>query len=185
MSNFTADSIDRLHQMVETIRKYLGYKTLVCLMSSGFITFWLLATKQSYAIPLGMLAFLLNYVPSIGSIIAAIPAVLIALIEKGVGSAALCSLGYLIANLVIESIIEPRLLGRSLGLSPAFILINMVFWGWMLGPVGMLLSVPLTMMVKIFLQSHPQTEWLSILMGSSPGRKPVEKITEEKPPVDG
>lgn len=168
MPNFSDKTMDRLQQMVDTVKRYLGIKTLVSILTGGLVTLWLFMLKQDYAIPFGMLAFLLNYVPNVGSIIAAIPAILMSLLEGGGREALLCTIGYLIINIGIGNFLEPRILGRGLGISPAFIVITLIFWGWALGPVGMLLSVPLTMVFKIALESHSETKWLSILLGSSP-----------------
>lgn len=118
-----------------------------------------------YALLWGVLAFLLNFVPNIGSIIAAVPAVLLALIQLGPFSALMTAMGYLIANMVMGNIIEPRYMGKGLGLSTLVVFLSLVFWGWVLGPVGMLLSVPLTMLMKIALESSDETRWLAILMG--------------------
>jgi predicted PurR-regulated permease PerM len=111
-----------------------------------------------------LVAFLLNYIPNIGSIIAAIPAVLIALIQLGVGEALLVGLSYVLVNTVFGNVVEPRLMGRSLGLSTLVVFISLVFWGWILGPVGMLLSIPLTMVMKIALESRPQSRWIATLL---------------------
>ncbi len=83
------------------------------------------------------------------------------------GSAATAAAGYLVINTVVGNVIEPRLMGRGLGLSPLVILISMIFWGWVLGPVGMLLSVPLTMTVKVATESSRETRWIALLMGSA------------------
>lgn len=113
----------------------------------------------------GFLAFLLNYVPNIGSIIAAVPAVLLALVQGGFDLALWATLGYVIVNVVVGNVIEPRIMGQGLGLSTLVVLLSLVFWGYILGPVGMLLSIPLTMMVKIGLEGNEQTQWVSILLG--------------------
>ena len=119
-----------------------------------------------YPILMGFLAFMLNYVPNVGSFIAAIPGVLLAFIEFGPGWAAVTAIGYVAINVTVGNVLEPRLMGRGLGLSPLVILISMIFWGWVLGPVGMLLSVPLTMIAKIALESANETRWIALLMGS-------------------
>jgi predicted PurR-regulated permease PerM len=108
---------------------------------------------------------LFNFVPNIGSIIAAVPAVLMALIQLGPFSAMLTAVGYVVANTVMGNIIEPRYMGKGLGLSTLVVFLSLVFWGWVLGPVGMLLSVPLTMLLKIALESSTETQWLAILLG--------------------
>jgi len=112
-------------------------------------------------------AFLLNYIPNIGSIIAAVPAVLLALIQLGPLAAGIAALGFLFVNLVVGSVIEPKVMGQGTGLSVLVVFLSLAFWGWVLGPVGMLLSVPLTMAVKIALSKRESTKWLSILLGSN------------------
>ena len=113
----------------------------------------------------GLIAFLLNYVPSIGSIIAALPAVLLALAELGPGRAVVILIGFLVINTVIGNVIEPRVMGRKLGLSPLVVFLSLLFWGWVWGPAGMLLSVPLTVMVKIILEGREGTRWIGVLLG--------------------
>ena len=117
-----------------------------------------------FAILWGLVAFLLNYVPIIGSIIAAIPAILLALIQLGVAPALLTCLGYVVVNVIFGSILEPRFMGRGLGLSTLVVFLSLVFWGWILGPVGMILSVPLTMIVKIALESSDDTHWIAVML---------------------
>jgi predicted PurR-regulated permease PerM len=114
----------------------------------------------------GLLAFMLNYVPNIGSIIAAVPAVLFALVGLGVGGALATVAVFAVVNVLIGSIIEPRYMGRGLGLSTLVVFVSLVFWGWVLGPVGMFLSVPLTMTVKIALGASESTRWVSVMLGS-------------------
>ena len=112
-----------------------------------------------------MLAFLLNYVPNIGSFIAAVPAVLLASVQLGLTEALVLSAGYFAVNTLIGSGIEPRFLGRGLGLSTLVVWLSLVFWGWALGPVGMLLSVPLTVTLRIALENKPETHWIAVLLG--------------------
>jgi AI-2 transport protein TqsA len=112
----------------------------------------------------GLLAFLLNFIPNIGSIIAAVPAILLALIQLGLPSALLTLLGYLVVNITIGNFLEPRVMGRSLGLSTLVVFLSLLFWGWVLGPIGMVLSVPLTMTAKIALAVNEDTRWLAVLL---------------------
>jgi len=108
----------------------------------------------------------LNYVPNVGSIIAAVPAVLLAIIQLGLMRALLAAVGYIAINLLMGSVVEPRFMGRGLGLSTLVVFLSLLFWGWILGPVGMLLSVPLTITVKIALDSRDETRWIAVLLGS-------------------
>jgi AI-2 transport protein TqsA len=126
-----------------------------------------------------LLAFLLNFVPNIGSIIAAIPAVIQVLVQLGFSSALVVAGGYLVINILIGTFIEPRYMGRGLGLSTLVVFLSLVFWGWVLGPVGMLLSVPLTITAKIALESHDDTRWVAIMLG--PKVEP-EIVADSLPP---
>jgi predicted PurR-regulated permease PerM len=158
----------RLQQVVEEIRRYMSLKTLISLATGALVAVFTALLGVDYPILLGLLAFFLNYIPNVGSIVAGIPGVLLAFIEFGVGWAAIVALGYVAVNTVMGNVIEPRLMGRGLGLSPLVILLSMIFWGWVLGPVGMLLSVPLTMTVKVAMESSQETRWIALLMGSAP-----------------
>ncbi len=155
-------------KFTESVNRYLVLKTIFSLVTGLFIWVWLTVIGVDYAILWGVLAFLLNYVPNIGSIIAAVPAVLLALVQLGVLHSLLAALGFAIVNVVIGSIIEPRFMGHGLGLSALVVFLSLVFWGWVLGPVGMLLSVPLTMIMKIAFESNEQTYWLAVMLGGDP-----------------
>ena len=112
----------------------------------------------------GFLTFLFNYVPTVGSIIAAVPPALLALITISPITALLSAAGYLVINITIGSILEPRILGHGLGLSTVVVFISLLFWGWVFGPIGMVLSVPLTMTIKFALSNSESGKWLSALM---------------------
>ncbi len=160
------DSLARLAGFMNSLNRYLAIKTFFSLLTGLVVGIWLAVLGVDYPILWGLLAFFLNYVPNIGSIIAAIPACLLALIQLGTGPALLAALGYGAANLAFGSFLEPRFMGRRLGLSTLVVWLSLVFWGWVLGPVGMLLSVPLTMIVKIALESKEDTRRIAILLGS-------------------
>ena len=158
-------SMDQVKGFVDDVKHYIFLKTLVSLGTGVFIAGWLAWFGVDQYILWGLLAFLLNFVPNIGSIIAAVPAVLLALVQGGFELAIWATLGYVIVNLVVGNFIEPRLMGQGLGLSSLVVLLSLVFWGFILGPVGMLLSIPLTMMIKIGLEGNAKTRWVSILLG--------------------
>lgn len=161
-------SVEALRRFTGSVKHYMALKTVVSFGTGVIISLWLWIIGVDYPILWGLIAFLFNYVPNIGSIIAAVPAVLLAFIQLGPGSAGLAALGYLVVNSVIGNMVEPRIMGAGMGLSTLVVFISLVFWGWALGPVGMFLSVPLTMTLKIALESSDETRPISILLGPAP-----------------
>ena len=152
--------------ILQNIRHYLGIKTLLCL-SIGFLVYLsLLIIGVDYPLLWALIAGLMNYIPNIGSILATIPTVLFALVQLGL-SGALWTLGssMLIHN-VLGNFIEPRIMGKGLGLSPLVVLLSLLFWGFVLGIAGMFLSVPFTMTIKIILEQNEKTKWIAVLLGT-------------------
>ena len=157
-------SIERLTGFKRSLQRYLVIKSLTSL-ATGLLV-WLLLTFLGidFAVLWAVLAFFLNFVPNIGSIIAAIPAVLVALLQVSSGTALWVAIGYFAINSVIGTVVEPRVAGRHLGLSPLVVFLSLVFWGWILGPVGMFLSVPLTMMVRLVAESNQNMRWIAVIL---------------------
>jgi AI-2 transport protein TqsA len=164
--NESDKSIFYYSTILQNIRHYLAIKTLLCL-STGFLVYLsLLIIGVDYPLLWALIAGLMNYIPNIGSIVATIPTVLFALVQLGLGGA-LWTLGssMLIHN-VLGNFIEPRIMGKGLGLSTLVVFLSLLFWGFVLGMVGMFLSVPFTMTIKIILEQNEKTKWLSILLGT-------------------
>ncbi len=158
-------SLARVEAITSSIKQYMVIKTSTSMLTGILIGFWLWILGIDYPVLWGVLAFLFNYVPNIGSIIAAVPAVLLALIQFGPQASLWTAVGYLVVNSLVGNVIEPRFMGKGLGLSPLIVFISLVFWGWILGPVGMFLSVPLTMTMKIVLDSNHDTRGLAAMLG--------------------
>lgn len=158
-------TIERWKGVLDDLQGYLVVKTFTSLITGTLtgVGCWMLGLP--YALVFGLIAFGLNYVPSLGSIIAAIPPVLVAIVLEGPGTAIAVAAIYLTVNIVIGSIAEPRIMGRRMGLSPLVVFLSLVFWGFILGPVGMFLSVPLTMIVKILLEGTEDLKWVAIILG--------------------
>jgi len=154
----------RLTKIVSEVQEYLGIKTFVSLATGILLGAWCWVMGLDFPVLLGITAFLLNYVPTIGSIIAGVPAVLLGLIQYSPGHALLVGFGYLLVNTVFGNMIEPNLMGRRLGLSTLVVILSLIFWGWIWGPVGALLAVPLTMVVKIMLENTSDLRWVAILL---------------------
>lgn len=149
----------------KNIKKYLMIKTITSFSTGVFVAILLAVFDIDYAILWGLLAFFLNFIPSIGSIIAAIPPVLLALILHDWQTALWILIIYIAVNCAIGSYIEPKFMGKGLGLSPLVVFLSLLFWGWVLGPVGMFLSVPLTMTAKIACDSNESTKWIGVFLG--------------------
>ena len=166
-------SISSFYKTIDNVKRYMAFKSLISLGTGICVSVILLVLGINFPVMWGLLAFLFNFIPNIGSLIAAIPAVLLAFVQFGPGTALLTMGGYLLVNFIFGNVLEPRLMGEKLGLSTLVVFVSLFFWGWVLGPVGMLLSVPLTMSVKIILDSHESTRRMAILLDSSPKSVPV------------
>jgi predicted PurR-regulated permease PerM len=177
--------MQHIDRFLQSVNDYLAIKTLVSLATGVCIGIWLWLLGVDHFMLWAVLAFLLNFIPNIGSIIAALPAVLIAFVEQGLGVAGLTALGFIAVNAVMGNVIEPRYLGRGLGLSTLVVFLSLIFWGWILGTVGMLLSVPLTMIVKIALESNASTRWFAILLSGDEGEdEALLRLTAQSPSDD-
>lgn len=159
-------ALEHFGRFSHLVQRYLVMKTIVSLFTGVSIGIALAIIGVDYSIMWALVAFLLNYIPTIGSIIAAVPAVLVALIQLGPGEALITAIVYLAANTFYGNIVEPKMMGQTLGLSTLVVFLSLVFWGWVLGPVGMLLSIPLTMVVKIALETRDSTRWIAVLLGN-------------------
>lgn len=157
----------RTRKFLRSVNRYLAIKTTSSVATGVFVGIGLSILNVDFALLWAILAGILNFIPTIGSIVAAVPGVLVALLGLGVGDAVLVLTLYVVVNVVIGSIIEPRFLGQTLGLSPVVVLVSLMVWGWALGPVGMLLSILLTMILKLALESSPQTKWLGIMLSDN------------------
>jgi predicted PurR-regulated permease PerM len=156
--------LEQIDQFLLSVNNYLAIKTLVSIATGIVVSIMLWAFGLDFPILWGVLAFLLNFIPNIGSIIAAVPAISLAILQLGPAQAGFIGLGYLTINTVMGNVVEPKYLGKGLGLSALVVFLSLIFWGWLLGTVGMLLSVPLTMILKIGLQSSAEGRWFAVLL---------------------
>lgn len=135
-------------RFVHDVRHYMGIKTLISAATGFFVYLGLVLLGVDSPVLLGLIAFFLNFVPAIGSVIAAVPGVLLGLSAGGVPTALAVALLYLVVNQALGNVLEPRVMGTGFGVSPVVVLLSVLFWGWVLGAVGMLFAVPLTMAVR-------------------------------------
>jgi predicted PurR-regulated permease PerM len=170
-------TLRRFRTFADGLQRYLNLKTLISLATGLCVGVWVAILDVDFPILWGLLAFLLNYIPNIGSLIAAVPAILMGFIQYGLGRAIMVSIGYLVVNMTFGNVIEPRVMGRGLGLSTLVVWLSLIVWGWALGPIGMLLSVPLTMTIKIALESSRKTRRWAVLLKSN------DAIDEDEAPA--
>ncbi len=168
-------SLDRVDNIVKSLNAYFGTKALTSLVTGILVGISMAIIGIDFPLLWGFLAFLLNFIPNIGSIFASIPAILLGLIQGGL-TTALAALGaYLLINIVIGNVIEPKLMGKNLGLSPLIVFLSLIFWGWVLGTVGMLLATPLTMTIKIIFDNMEATKHIGLMMGDESSIKNLKK----------
>lgn len=156
-------------RIVREVQVYLLVKTLISLATGLTAWLWLSVLGVDFAMVWGLLTFLLNYVPNIGSVVAAVPPVLLALVQHGSTTAGLVLAGYFGLNALWGTLVEPNLMGRRLRIAPLAVLLSVIVWGWIWGAAGMLLSVPMTMIIKIGLENSQEFSWIADLLE---GRRP-------------
>ncbi|WP_455814172.1 AI-2E family transporter [Pseudomonas graminis] len=158
-----------MHKALKGVTHYLALKTLISLATGVLVWLALLALGVKFALLWGVVAFVLNFVPNIGPVIAGVPPVLQALLLNTPLEAGLVAALFIAIHMLLGNLLEPKVMGRGLGLSSLVVFLSLIFWGWLLGPVGMLLSVPLTSVCKILMETTPGGGKLAILLGN--GRK--------------
>ncbi len=161
-------------QIITKIKTYFIIKVKTSLITAvwAFAVLWFYDIQYFYL--WAALAFFLNFIPVVGSIIAAVPPIILAMIDQGMMTALWVALWYVTINMVIGNILEPRIMGKGLGLSALIIFLSMTLWGWVLGPTGMILSVPLTMAMQFLFAQYKETEWIALML-SDFGEKPMRK----------
>ena len=170
-----SDVEKRVIHFLNSVNKYMAIKTLISLATGIIIGFVLWIMDVDFFILWALLAFLLNYIPNIGSVIAAVPAVMLTFLQLGAMPAGFVALLFLSVNMIMGSIVEPKLMGRNLGLSTLVVFLSLLFWGWLLGLVGMLLSVPLTMILKIALENTDSGRGFAVFLSSEEEVNALEK----------
>jgi len=177
--------IGRMLKATQDIQRYLAIKTVVSLATGLLAGLLCWAAGLDFYILWGIVAFALNFIPVIGSLVAGVPPIILAMImpEGGMASAILVAGGYLLINNLLGNFIEPILVGRRFGISTLVVIISVMFWGWVWGPFGMLLAVPLTMTLKVFLDGSEELRWLGVAIAGGNGEAaPI--ITQKLEKVD-
>lgn len=169
-------------RFVGEMERYVMIHTIFSLATGLLIGIWLAILDVDFPVIWGFLAFLLNYVPNVGSMIAPVPAVFMALVKFGPGTAVAAALGCIVINVILGNILEIKVMGQKLGLSTLVVFLSLYFWGSLLGPVGMVLCIPLTMTMKFACENNSGTQWIADLLGPE---KTVAEVPEDAElPVD-
>lgn len=161
----------RFTEFIINMKRYMFVKTIINIVAGILIGLWMFILGVDFPVLWGFLAFLLHYIPNIGAVVSAIPAALLALIQLGTGSALLVIAGNILVGFVIGNVIEPRLMGRKFGLSTLVVFLSLIFWGSLLGLIGAILSIPLTMTLKFLFETYKSTQWIAILLESEKSTK--------------
>ncbi|MGB6329476.1 MAG: AI-2E family transporter [Halarcobacter sp.] len=165
--------LEHFNLFSQNIQKYFLVKTTTSFLTGFLISISLIFFEVDYPILWGVIAMLFNFIPVVGSIIAAIPAVLLSFVTADLNTTIILIIVYVFINIFISNILEPKFMGKELGLSPLIIFFSLIFWGWVLGIVGMFLAVPLTMTLKIAFNSNTNTRWISIFMSNIGSKKSI------------
>jgi predicted PurR-regulated permease PerM len=155
-------------------RSYLGVSAVFGLIVAVLDTVLLYAMGVPGAFVWGVLAFVTNFIPNIGFVIGLIPPALVALLDSGPGLMLAVIVVYSLLNLVIQSIIQPRYVGQAVGLSTSLTFLSLIFWTWVLGPLGALMAVPMSLLFKaILVEADPDARWLDPVISGRPDHHPA------------
>jgi AI-2 transport protein TqsA len=173
----------RVDSFVQSMRSYVTINAVVGAAAAVLNTILLLVLGVDFAILWGVVSFLLSFLPNVGFVLALAPPALLALLQFGLGRALAVVIGFTVINFIIDNVIKPRFVGTSLDISPAVVVISLVFWGWLIGPAGALLAVPLSIAAKYLFDTYDDTQWLAYLMsdkGEADDGHPVSRRREAK-----
>lgn len=176
-------NFERLLSATKDIQRFLGIKTMVSLVTGLLAGFLCWVAELDFFILWGILAYALNYIPVVGSVIAGVPPTILALLLFGWPQAIAVATGYTAINVFLGNFVEPMMMGSRFGLSTLMVILSVLFWGWVWGPVGMLLAVPLTMMMKVAMLNSEDFRWLAVAISKEDAGRIEEKVKELKEAV--
>lgn len=158
----------RLIELEQSLGKYITIRVWLGLLAAVLNTILLLILGVDFSLLWGVISFLFSFVPNVGFLISIIPPILVAVAEQGPTTAILVVVGYVLINTVVDNVIGPRFLGEGLNLSSTVTFLSVLFWAWVLGGIGAILALPLTIFLqKLVLEFFPETRWLAQLIGAA------------------
>jgi predicted PurR-regulated permease PerM len=170
-------TLERVDGVVSEVQRYLLVKAGTSLLAATLTFVLLRVAGVEMALLLALVLFVLHFIPNVGAVLATIPAVAVAAVDHGPGVALIVGVGISAINFIVGNVVEPRVLGRTLGLSPLAVLVGLVFWGWLWGPAGALLAVPILVVTKAVLENVPDLQWAAAFLTPPP----VERDTKGRP----
>ena len=160
---------EALYGFAVKTRRFLAVTTVFAVVVGAADTLFLLWLGIPLALLWGVLAAACNYIPYVGFVIGLVPPALLALLEGGVRLMVVVIVVYILLNSLLTSLIPPYFVGDAVGMSITVTLISVVFWAWVLGPVGAILAIPLTLLVKaVLVDPDPAAAWAEGLIGATP-----------------
>ncbi len=176
--------LSNLPTVAQTAVQYFAIRSRLNLITGVGVTLLCLILGVDYAPLWGVVAFFLSYIPYIGLATAMIPPAILALAEFGWPQAAIIVVGITALNMLIENVLEPGYTGKRLQLSPTVVFVSFFFWAWLLGPIGALLSMPITILLVLVFQGNESTQWLARIMGNESADTSPGQMTTNSQPVD-
>jgi predicted PurR-regulated permease PerM len=162
-----APVLETMTRVNQSVQQYLGLKTIISFLTGVLVTVVLWLFGVDFALLWGTLVFIMNFIPTIGSIVATIPPIAVTLFQSGsISKTLLVAVLLIVIQVVVGNILEPKVMGRGLNLSPMVVLLSLIFWGWLWGIPGMLLSVPLTAAIRIAMEQIDSTRTVAALISS-------------------
>ncbi len=168
-------SIGRVTMLTEDVRKYMTVLTGVNFLVGLGDAFFLWFLGVDYALLWGLLAWFMGYIPSIGFMIALIPPVLMAYAQYGLNTALVVLVGYVVINGGVQNFYQPKVMGQRLKISPVVVFVGLFIWGYLLGGIGAILAVPMTLLVLIIMENFEGTRPLAVLMRYTGEEKEEER----------
>jgi predicted PurR-regulated permease PerM len=169
-------AVVRVLRLTQDLRQYMGINAGVGLLAAVLNVILLAAIGVDFALLWGVLSFFMSFIPNVGFLISVIPPALMALIQFGVPQMLIVIVLYIVINFVVDNVIKPRFIQEGVNISVLITFLSLIVWGWVLGPIGAILAVPMAIIIQAILDSREETRWLAYMMGS--GKEPFESGAE-------
>lgn len=171
-------------QLNQELRQYMAINAGVGILAAVINVILLFIMGIEFAVLWGILSFFLSFVPNIGFILSVIPPALMALLQYGPREMLIVIVAYIVINFLVDNVIKPRFIEKGVNISMLQTFLSLILWGWVLGPIGAILAVPMAIIIQAVLNSRPETRWLGYMMGSgsepfNPKAGPDEDMAEQ------